>query len=120
MVTSRSLLNIRTVSDSSGRRGNSPLSMPHELQMGYRLHLFHSAQERVLMRPCVFVYLGYLGFCHLTGEHTADALSSRVYMKHHLHRPLLVHAEETAQYLDHEIHRCEVGVQQDDLEQRRP
>jgi hypothetical protein len=41
-------------------------------------------------------------------------------VEHHLDRTFLVHAKKAAQYLDHEIHRGEIIIEQNDLEKRRP
>ena len=72
------------------------------------------------MRTRELVDLSHLGFCHFAGEHTTNALSTRMDVEHDLSRPLAIESEECFQHDDDEIHRGEVVIEQDYLIQRRP
>lgn len=73
----------------------------------------------MLVTARVLVHLRHLRFGHFAGKNPANALPPGVDVEHHLYGALLVHAEEGPQHLDDEIHRGEIVIHQQHLEQRR-
>src|SRR5690606_30980402 len=82
--------------------------------------LLHGAQQRVLVESRIFVDLRHLGFGDFTREDAANAAAAGVDVQHDLGGLVEVHAEEADQYVDHEVHRGVVVVQQQDGIKRRP
>src|SRR5690606_21729205 len=74
----------------------------------------------MLVESRIFVDLRHLGFGDFTREDAANAAAAGVDVQHDLGGLVEVHAEEADQYVDHEVHRGVVVVQQQDGIKRRP
>ena len=67
----------------------------------------------------IVVDLRYLGLGDLVRVNTTDAAALSVYLQHDAYRFLSVHSKKVFEYVNNELHRSVVVVQQDDPEQRR-
>src|SRR5690606_11894554 len=81
--------------------------------------LFHRAEQRMLMLAGVGGHLSDLGFGDLERKHAADALSLGMNFEHDARRRRPIHCKNALEYVDDELHRSVVVVQQYDLVQRR-
>jgi len=73
----------------------------------------------MLMPPGEFNHLGDFCFRDLECEDAADAHAVTMDVQHHIHRFLAGFAENLFQYVDDELHRRVVVVQQQHLVERR-
>src|SRR5689334_15955919 len=69
----------------------------------------------MLMAPCEFNHLGDLGFRDLIGENAADTHAVTMDMEHDLHGFFAGLVKELLQYVDDELHRRVVVVQDQNL-----
>ena len=85
-----------------------------------RNHLvfLHYAGQRVLVLPCEGRYLLDLGGRDVSRIDSADAATFHMYFEHDLHRPFSVHGKKLLEHEDHEIHRREIVVEQDNRVER--
>lgn len=61
----------------------------------------------------------YFRFSDFSRIYAADAAAAGVNLQHHLGRLLLVHRKEFLQHENHEIHRCEIIIEQKHLKSTR-
>ena len=74
----------------------------------------------MLVHARIFVDLRHLRLGDLAGEHAAHATPAGMHVQHDLGRFFDIHREKAHQYLDNEVHRGVVVVQQQHLVKRRP